>query len=101
MHFIDVGFKQSGSSANNNCYFETIFYGLNDDLEEINLYKWQEMHRGIGIFSEESVLNTLNSDECDELLTLIKLKKEKYSIDLDYSFIEKLNNDYVKIRKGV
>lgn len=99
MHFIDVGFKQSGSNVNNNYYFQTIFYGLNDGLEEVDLYKWEELYSGVKVVKNESALKCLDSSEYDELAAVIDYKKEHYGDNSDYSFIKNLKGEFVKMKK--
>ena len=93
MHFIDVGFKQSGIGGNNNYYFNTIFYGLNDNLEEIDLYKLEEVYnKDVRISSDEQILNYLNEDEYNNLLKIINDRKMYHQDNLEYAFVEKIRS---------
>ena len=93
MRFIDVGFKQFGSSIDNNYYFKTIFFGLNDSLEEIDLYSLEEVYNNdTRINAYECVLNYLSDSEYNNLLKIINYKKMYYKDKIDHNFVDKIRS---------
>ena len=71
MNFIDVCFRSNAIGTIDNYKCETILYGINDNLEKINIVTWIEIND-----DKKEICNpNITSDELMQIKELLKDKR--------------------------